>query len=406
MVSTPDSHVLIVGAGCFGLSTAYHLLKRGYKNVTVIDRAPELPAADAASTDINKIVRSAYPDVFYTRLAREAIAAWKNREEWGDAYHEYTDKAYENDIAHGARVDLVDTVDAARAYFPDGVTISMTDARGYLNRDGGWAWASKGIQRAMELVTALGGKIVPGKAVAQLLRTDGRATGVRCVDGSTFAADAVVLATGSWSASAFPDLGLEGQCLATGQTVCMLQLTPEEAARYRDCPVYLNFHTGFYVFPPTADGIVKCAIHSGGYVRKVPVDGASSASGISTPRTVVSDGADGLRIPRAAVRLLREELGRIYPELGRKPFVGTRLCWYTDSTNDDWVVGAHPEVENLMLATGALFLPVIGTLVADALEGKLPPDLAPTATPEIRLTLPKDLLLDDLCTPDDLLPPA
>ena len=49
-----DSQILIVGAGCFGLSTAYHLLKRGYKNITVIDRAAELPAADAASTDINK----------------------------------------------------------------------------------------------------------------------------------------------------------------------------------------------------------------------------------------------------------------------------------------------------------------------------------------------------------------
>ena len=49
-----DSQILIVGAGCFGLSTAYHLLKRGYKNITMIDRAAALPAADAASTDINK----------------------------------------------------------------------------------------------------------------------------------------------------------------------------------------------------------------------------------------------------------------------------------------------------------------------------------------------------------------
>jgi hypothetical protein len=46
--------VLIVGAGCFGVSTAYHLLKRGYTDVTVLDRSPTLPAPDAASTDINK----------------------------------------------------------------------------------------------------------------------------------------------------------------------------------------------------------------------------------------------------------------------------------------------------------------------------------------------------------------
>jgi phytoene dehydrogenase-like protein len=53
---TPSSKpaVLIVGAGVFGLSTAYHLLERGYTEVTVLDRAERLPAIDAASTDMNK----------------------------------------------------------------------------------------------------------------------------------------------------------------------------------------------------------------------------------------------------------------------------------------------------------------------------------------------------------------
>lgn len=35
-----DAPILIVGAGVFGLSTALHLGKRGYKNVTVIDKQP------------------------------------------------------------------------------------------------------------------------------------------------------------------------------------------------------------------------------------------------------------------------------------------------------------------------------------------------------------------------------
>jgi len=49
-----DKRVVIVGAGCFGLSTAYDLLKRGYKHITVVDRSEVLPAPDAASTDLNK----------------------------------------------------------------------------------------------------------------------------------------------------------------------------------------------------------------------------------------------------------------------------------------------------------------------------------------------------------------
>lgn len=48
---------LIVGAGVFGLSTAYHLLLEGEKDVHVIDKSEILPAPDAASVDINRIVR-------------------------------------------------------------------------------------------------------------------------------------------------------------------------------------------------------------------------------------------------------------------------------------------------------------------------------------------------------------
>lgn len=48
---------LIIGSGVFGLSTAYHLLLAGEKDVTVIDKAPSLPAPDGSSVDINRIVR-------------------------------------------------------------------------------------------------------------------------------------------------------------------------------------------------------------------------------------------------------------------------------------------------------------------------------------------------------------
>ena len=54
MVISRDERVVIVGAGCFGLSTAYHLLQRGFTDVTVLDRSERLPAPDAASTDLNK----------------------------------------------------------------------------------------------------------------------------------------------------------------------------------------------------------------------------------------------------------------------------------------------------------------------------------------------------------------
>lgn len=54
MPFSQDSEIVVVGAGCFGLSTAYHLLQRGYTKITILDRSAVLPAPEAASTDINK----------------------------------------------------------------------------------------------------------------------------------------------------------------------------------------------------------------------------------------------------------------------------------------------------------------------------------------------------------------
>lgn len=45
-----------------------------------------LPAEDAASTDISKVVRYDYSDEDYSRLAKEAISRWKK--DFPSVYHE------------------------------------------------------------------------------------------------------------------------------------------------------------------------------------------------------------------------------------------------------------------------------------------------------------------------------
>ena len=49
------SSILIVGAGTWGCSTALHLARRGYSNVTVLDPYP-VPSPISAGNDINKIL--------------------------------------------------------------------------------------------------------------------------------------------------------------------------------------------------------------------------------------------------------------------------------------------------------------------------------------------------------------
>ncbi|KAI0042630.1 FAD dependent oxidoreductase [Auriscalpium vulgare] len=430
MVAQKQDKILIVGAGCFGISTAYHLLARGFTDVTVIDRSDILPAPDAASTDLNKVVRTSYSDPYYTQLARDAIAAWKDEEMWGDTYHEsgvlvvgsrdetpYASKGYENDAAIGARIIDLPTTDAIRSVFPAGVKLGgFNEVSAYLNKDGGWAFAAQGVARMTAKVVEMGGRVEAGVNVTGLARKDGKTVGVVCRDGKTIDADVVVAAAGSWTASTFAELELGDRCLSTGQSIATIQLTPDEGARYREVPIILDFSSGFYMFPPNQDNIVKMAIHETGFTSYiVNTDGGK---GISTPRTVTSHGSDGLLIPQSRAKMLRTKLGAVYPELAEKPFSGTRMCWYTDSPDGDWVIGYYPSDAGLVLATSGSghaykFLPVIGSVVADTIDGTLDPALVSKFAvnrESVKIDLSRapaarqDLAGEVFCTPGDLLP--
>ena len=80
--------VLIVGAGELGAATAVSLSRSGkYGPITIIDRSPVLPAVDAASCDINKMVRADYAGPVYAKLAKQAIDEWC-KPEWKGIFHQ------------------------------------------------------------------------------------------------------------------------------------------------------------------------------------------------------------------------------------------------------------------------------------------------------------------------------
>lgn len=60
--------IAIVGGGYWGLSTAYHLERAGYTDITVFDRSIELPSPQSAANDLDEIVWAQYTDDFYTGL--------------------------------------------------------------------------------------------------------------------------------------------------------------------------------------------------------------------------------------------------------------------------------------------------------------------------------------------------
>ena len=132
------------------------------------------------------------------------------------SYYAYV--SYENDVAAGANVQLLESTEAVRAVFPEGTqTASFEGKFAYLNKDGGWAFAGKGLKLMLERIVQLGATVLPGKQVTGLVKDgSGHTSGVDCSDGSKYEADLVIVATGSWTPSAFPDLPLNESCLATG----------------------------------------------------------------------------------------------------------------------------------------------------------------------------------------------
>jgi sarcosine oxidase / L-pipecolate oxidase len=132
----------------------------------------------------------------------------------------YASSSYENDVAIGSRLHVLKDGEAIRSSFPKGVNVaSFEGSFGYLNFDGGWANATQGIRQMTSKVIARGGKVMSGKSVVKLLCHNDRTSGVQFADGTTIHASLVVLATGSWTASYFPDLNFGGKCIATGWVV-------------------------------------------------------------------------------------------------------------------------------------------------------------------------------------------
>jgi sarcosine oxidase/L-pipecolate oxidase len=86
--SHQHSDYVLVGAGCFGASTALYL-KRTFpqKSVTLIDRTP-FHNPSAAAHDLNKIIRAECEDKVYMKLALEGQWLWRSDPILKPYYHE------------------------------------------------------------------------------------------------------------------------------------------------------------------------------------------------------------------------------------------------------------------------------------------------------------------------------
>ncbi|GAA5901084.1 hypothetical protein JCM8208_007611 [Rhodotorula glutinis] len=392
----PPQTVLIVGAGEFGATAALALAEGPYQGhaelITLVDRGVEPPAVDAASSDYNKIVRADYADGLYQQFAVDAMHQWRSPR-WRPYFHECgvvvatsashpqanyvrTSHALNAESATAKVGPFVADDDIKQLYPTQLRTGHFAGDVAYKNEVGGWAASRDAVVEAIRLASALGVKVVTAEADSLLYHGNatarGAARGIATRDGRTLEADFVVVACGSWTPRLLPEL--KTNCLPTGQTVATVKLTEAEMSEYEGMPVTLCMDTGFYVFPPNKDRVLKFAIHDRGWL-------APSASFPSLPRTALSPGYEAQQLPPAALAALKRGLARVHPQLVDREVDEVRLCWYSDRESGDFLLDYHPRCENLFVAAGGSghafkFLPLFGSWILSSLQRTLPPHVA------------------------------
>lgn len=169
-------------------------------------------------------------------------------------------------------------------------------------------------------------------------------TGIITADNEQHYADRVILATGSWTPSV---VNMHGQAIATGQFVIHFKLSKEDQERMAEFPVWSAdiSNTGFYGFPCNDNGILKIAKHSTGYLNP-----SSEIDPTSVPRTHTTNPDD--TIPKIAAAEARAFLKQFFPFTDSLDIAYSRVCWYSDSIDGDFIVAPHPDYEKLIVATG------------------------------------------------------
>ncbi|KAJ5758224.1 uncharacterized protein N7511_006918 [Penicillium nucicola] len=274
--------------------------------------------------------------------------------------------------------------------FKDGAT------NGFLDAGSGITLADKACVYARYLCQKAGVKFVLGRPQGELdhliVRQNGpdkQVKGIQTRDGLTHAADLVVIACGPWTPAVLPEAHRSVE--ATMGTVMFIDI-PEDRQDLREkfhpdvMPVWRFIQgegEGGYEgggFPITREGRLKFGFRA----RKVAISlvadhPTEQGIRISTPRTKYSTEPIDT-VPSYGLELMKQVIGGLFPELAEIGFTDSRLCWYTDSIDNEtltfllFVIDYVPGyLDTVFICTGGSghgfkFLPILGKYVKNQLE--------------------------------------
>jgi sarcosine oxidase len=358
---TKTYDVAVVGAGVFGAWTAYSLRRAGTKVLLVDAYGPG--NSRASSGGESRMIRLGYgPDEIYTRFAQRSLESWKQlfaeigphavplfqntgilwlaraRDAYCEAVLSTLDRV-------GARAEKLDRGELVRRY----PQIDPGEASwGILEPDSGVLMARRAVQAVVAQARALG--------------VDYEQT--RVTSATRLNADRLVYACGPWLPKLFPEL-LGGLIQVTRQEVFFFGVPSGDIGfGPAAVPAWIDFNDLVYGLPNLEGRGFKLAIDAHG----------TEFDPDSGERVVTQEGLNAAR----------EYLAQRMPLLAGAPVLETRVCQYENTSNGDFLIDRHPEIDNVWIVGGGSghgfkHGPAVGEYVAAMIAG--------TVTPEPRFSL-------------------
>jgi sarcosine oxidase len=333
--------VAIIGAGVFGVWTAYHLQRAG-RSVVLLDAYG--PANNRASSGgESRVIRMTYgKDEIYSRSSLRSLGLWQElskRVSGPPLFHRtgvlwmacepdpYTLGSLETLEKLGVEHERISRAELETRYPQisfDQISLAIYEP------NSGALMARRAVHTVFQELLESG---VPYLAEAVLPPAGrGGLDQVITASGKSVPAKSFVFACGAWLPKLFPDL-LGGRIVPTRQEVFLFAVPPGER-RFSPpaLPVWADLGGGFYGLPDLENRGFKIAFDQHG-----PEFDPDSGNRLAS--------SEGLAE-------IRKYLARRFPDLKDAAVVETRVCQYENTSNGDFLVDRHPELENVWLVGG------------------------------------------------------
>ena len=359
--------VAVIGAGVFGAWTAHQIQHAGAK-VILID-AYGAGNSRASSGGESRIIRMGYgPDEIYTRSAQRSLELWQGLfKRTGQSLFHRTGVLWLAREDDSYSISTLATLQRTGVVF-EKLTRTELELR-YPQLDfGRVAWAifepNSGVLMALQAVrviveevrrngiTYLHDSVLPPKG-------DRKLESLITAGGSVIAADTFLFACGPWLPKLFPDL-LGELIQVTRQEVFFLGV-PAGDDRFSPprMPVWIDFNDLVYGIPDVEGRRFKIAVDAHG-----PDFDPDTDDRVATEKGLME---------------VRRYLAARIPALANAPIVETRVCQYENTSNGDFLIDRHPDLENVWLVGGGSghgfkHGPAVGEYAAGLISGKAKPE--------------------------------